>query len=189
MPLDLHHFPSRLRHAGWPRPRGVEALSPWRVVLLALHPSLGTSTRCVLWWRARASAIFTESSSCLRKDRSWRSRRRFAAPPASPAIDMASLQSMQRRTTRALRSPLNLRALVVVVVQMIEETACLARRVPTCNKLKGNKKCCKRLRASETLPAATDPWCLTSSSTNPCTRKKERRQTILNPHNPSTLRY
>ena len=29
----------------------------------------------------------------------------------------------------------------------------------------------------------------TSSSTNPCARKKERRQTILNPQEPSTLRY
>ena len=44
------------------------------------------------------------------------------------------------------------------------------------------------IKASETLPAATDPWCLTSSSTNPCARKKERRQIIRNPQNPSTLR-
>ena len=49
----------------------------------------------------------------------------FAAPvPASPAIDMASLWGMQRRTTRALRSPLlcvrlNLRALMVVVVVVV----------------------------------------------------------------------
>ena len=50
-------------------------------------------------------------------------------------------------------------------------------------------KCCRRLKASETLPAATDPWCLTNSSTNPCARKKERRQIILNPQQPSTLRY
>ena len=42
------------------------------------------------------------------------------------------------------------------------------------------------LKESETLPAATDPWCLTCSSTNPCTRKKERRHTILNPQKPST---
>ena len=51
-------------------------------------------------------------------------------------------------------------------------------------------KCCKRLKASETFPAVTDLWCLTSSSTNPCVRKKERWQTnpsILS--SSSTLRY
>ena len=37
------------------------------------------------------------------------------------------------------------------------------------------------MKASETLPAATDPSCLISSSTNPCARKKERWQIILNP--------
>ena len=44
-------------------------------------------------------------------------------------------------------------------------------------------------KASETLFVATDPWCLTNSSTNPCARKKERRQSILNPQQPSTLRH
>ena len=55
--------------------------------------------------------------------------------------------------------------------------------------LKGNTMCCRMIKASETLPAATDPWCLTNSSTNPCARKKERRHTILNAQHPSTLRY
>ena len=37
-----------------------------------------------------------ERNDGLRKERSWRSLRRLAAPPGSPAIDMASLWSRQR---------------------------------------------------------------------------------------------
>ena len=54
-----------------PGGRGIGAPRPLNVSCPAT--SLGSSTTgpegCALWWRARASAIFTESSSCLRKDR------------------------------------------------------------------------------------------------------------------------
>ena len=63
--------PLRLCQADRPRPR-------WK---LAPPPLSAPPTRCALWWRARASAIFTESSSCLRKDRNWRSLRRLATSP------------------------------------------------------------------------------------------------------------